>query len=242
MSYHMIEQPSYNRRPINCGPECGRNCQLQDQGQHHQDYATTLCGREVIRYRDEYCASGIAKPEWNHDWCRECIMMVQWTPEETEIFHQKGLLTETQTQLAGIAIIAAMRKMDWAGREPAWQQMLNRARTNLDQFDNPPVREWLQEVLTHLDQDGPIPQYWPDDVPREQMAARQIYSIKDAISAVVSPTPTSALEMGIDLPDLNYDHPPEIYRQRLSNNRNRHAGGGDAGDGDDRRTAGPPDP
>ena len=66
------------------------------------------------------------------------------------------------------------------------------------------------------------------------MAVQQIYSLKDAISAMVSPTSTSALEMGIDLPDLNYDLPLEMYRQRLANNRNRHAGGGDA--------AGTPDP
>ena len=128
--------------------------------------------------------------------------------------------------------MAAIRKMEPLEREPAWEKMLDRARTNLDQFGNPPVQEWLQEALLHIDQDGPPPKYWPDDIPRKGMEVQRVSSLRDAVRAMeelgVSPILTPALELGIDLPDLNCDLPLEMYRQRLSNNRNQDAGGNDA--------------
>ena len=174
MSYHLIEQPSYFRREAPCGPDCqGMPCAMAPPTEHRQDYAVALCGRQVVRYRDEYCASGIAKPGSPHDWCRECIMMVEWTPEEQEAFRRKGFLTESETDRAGIAVIAAFRKQAHQdGHMNAWRDLLERMRPDIPEGFPPTLAGWLEQVLEHLDRGGPEPDYWPGDAAKEAVLAQ----------------------------------------------------------------------
>ena len=167
MPYHLIQQESYDHRTVPCGPDCGPSCIAQRPLEHREDYATATCGREVVRYRDQYCNAGFAKPRWDYDWCRECIMMLQWTPEEEATFHQKGLLTEGLTELAGIAIAAALRKLGPRGRRTAWERLLDRARAGAEELQEPTVRKWMGQVLRHTCPDGPEPGYWPRDIGRQ---------------------------------------------------------------------------
>ena len=163
MSYHLIEQPSYFRREAPCGPGCqGMPCAMAPPTEHRQDYAVALCGREVVRYRDEYCASGIAKPGSPHDWCRECIMMVEWTPEEQEAFRWKGFLTESETDQAGIAMVAALRKRG-SDAPGAWADFLERMREEIPGGFPETLREWTESVMAHVDNGGPEPSYWPEE-------------------------------------------------------------------------------
>ena len=164
MSYHLIEQPSYFRRETPCGPDCnGPRCRLAPPADHRQEYALGLCGAEVVRHRDDYCASGIAKPQWDHDWCRECIMLVQWSPEEEETFRRKGFLTESETDRAGMAIVAAFRKMGAEEAPRRWRDLLGRIRPMMPAEYPPTLAGWLQQVLECLDRKGSPPAYWPQE-------------------------------------------------------------------------------
>ena len=65
MPFHMISQPTYDIRTVPCGVECSSDCIESDPREHRQDYATALCGVEVVRHQDEYCNVDIANPGGN---------------------------------------------------------------------------------------------------------------------------------------------------------------------------------
>ena len=68
MAYHIIPPGAYYRsRRVRCY-ESGRYHRHQS---HEEEYCFALCGKEVVRGRDDYCNLSIANPVvWSYDWCR----------------------------------------------------------------------------------------------------------------------------------------------------------------------------
>ena len=165
MSYHIITQPTYFSRTAACGPDCDLECALLEPSTHRQDYALALCGREVVRHRDEYCNAGIARAEWDHDWCIECINSLQWDQSETQTLRGKGILLERPEDINAVGFIASIRQMPPSLRDIAWEIPMQQARLGLLEGVPRPLINWFQEAVSHLDDDGPQPAYWPQDNP-----------------------------------------------------------------------------
>lgn len=165
-SFHLIDQPAYFRRDAPCGPDCAGPgiCLLAPPPEHREEYALAICGSEVVRYRDDYAASGTAKPEWEKDWCRECIMLVCWNPREEQALRARGFLTEGEVEQAGMATIAAFRRrIHDEGHNRAWPRMLDEMRRRVPEEFPAPLAEWFRQVVAHLDSGGPRPCHWPED-------------------------------------------------------------------------------
>ena len=35
----------------------------------------SACGVTLVHNRDDYCNISIANPDWNHNWCHDCVRM-----------------------------------------------------------------------------------------------------------------------------------------------------------------------
>lgn len=164
MSYHLLGPESFRSRFKRCGPVCNDICASMQPPEHIEKYGPACCGREMVKYRDEYCASGLASPGSDRDWCRECLMLVNWTREEAAELRRRGFLTESETDRAGMGIMASIRRR--AGRDGhtrAWTELLDRMRGGIPEECPPELAGWFRQVLEHLDRDGPTPGHWPED-------------------------------------------------------------------------------
>ena len=162
--FHLITQQSYFVRDVDCGPGCAgdRTCMLAPTPEHQQKYAEALCDAEVVKYRDEYCAVGIAVPRWDKDWCPGCIARVVWNLDEMEDFRARGLFDGRETMEAGMRFAAESLPLTDAERDERRDDTMRRARLSLWHTFTPVLADWLQQVLVHVDEDGPKPEYWPE--------------------------------------------------------------------------------
>ena len=161
MPFHMISQPTYNIRTVPCGAECSSDCIDNDPREHRQDYATALCGLEVVRHRDEYCNVDIANPQWEHDWCVECVCRTIWTEEEIQVLHDKGLLEGREATEAAMRFLTLTGAMPEEKRDQAWAEALHHARLVQWMIFTPELAKWLRQLVEHIDDNGPRPEYWP---------------------------------------------------------------------------------
>ena len=168
MAFHLIKQESYSFRTVPCGPQCNKMCILSNPPEHRQDYTFAMCGREMIRYQDNYCNAGIARPQWNNDWCIECINTVQWDEEDTRILRGKDLLLERKEDTTAIGFISKIRQTPPEGRHEAWELPLSHARLGFLKGLPQPLINWFEEAVAHLDDGGPRPAYWPEDNPWQE--------------------------------------------------------------------------
>ena len=67
---------------------------------------------------------------------------------------------------AAMKFIADRRRSYRSTRESqVWAQMLHQARAGDWEKIPEPIREWSRQVIKYIDQSGPTPDYWPDQMP-----------------------------------------------------------------------------
>ena len=52
-----------------------------------RDFPQTIpaaCGVTLTRYRDDYASILVVKPEWQKDWCHQCVRAFRWPVELAE--------------------------------------------------------------------------------------------------------------------------------------------------------------
>ena len=45
-----------------------------------------VCGRTLTRYQDDYCNIAIANPNWDKDWCHDCVKCYRWPGDDVDIW------------------------------------------------------------------------------------------------------------------------------------------------------------
>ena len=93
MGFHIIPVAnSYHQRRVPCH-QTGR---YHRHKTHIEQYIRTLCGKEVVKDRDEYCSISTADPDWPNAWCQACVESTEaWTPEEMKKWQAKGFFQES---------------------------------------------------------------------------------------------------------------------------------------------------
>lgn len=60
---------------------------------HTEETITSICGKTLVRYRDQSCGLSIANPEWDYDWCHDCVKAILWTEDARKAWTEKGIET-----------------------------------------------------------------------------------------------------------------------------------------------------
>ena len=86
--YHIIHyQFSYKKRSV----PCNLGGRYHRHKYHNEEYTDALCGKEVVKGRDEFCSIAIATPDRITDgWCRTCVEEVPWTDDGRAELEAKG--------------------------------------------------------------------------------------------------------------------------------------------------------
>ena len=92
--YHII--PHLNQYSVRHVP-CYETGRYHRHKTHEEKYTTALCGKEVVRGRDESCSVGIADPNWDKDWCPACLSEAPWGDKAATILKKRGLLPQGWT-------------------------------------------------------------------------------------------------------------------------------------------------
>ena len=66
------------------------NTQMRDPDDPVRQTINAACGATLVRYRDEYCNVMIANPEWNREWCHDCVRAFRW-PQPTRAAWEEQL-------------------------------------------------------------------------------------------------------------------------------------------------------
>ena len=57
----------------------------------YRRFPAALCGEKLIQGRGNYCNTNTANPDWDYDWCHDCVKAVVWTDEAKGVWRQKGI-------------------------------------------------------------------------------------------------------------------------------------------------------
>ena len=82
MPYHIVsEDAKYYSRVLECK-------ETEDHHKYHdkcmRQFIISLCGQELVRYKDEYCNTGIADHVYmtsSRHWCIPCVSANLWRSE-----------------------------------------------------------------------------------------------------------------------------------------------------------------
>ena len=89
-NYHIIHfDTTYSQVRVRCY-ESGRYHRHQT---HIEERYPSVCGLTLERSADRSCNIGIASPDWDYDWCRECVKAFIWTDEARKKWAAKGIET-----------------------------------------------------------------------------------------------------------------------------------------------------
>ena len=91
-NYHIIDPDTQLiRERVRC----------HQQGSHHrhqyhiEEKFKALC--EKVIPRENCCNAGIANPNWNYDWCHDCVKAIPWTEDGKKIWLERhGIDTHTE--------------------------------------------------------------------------------------------------------------------------------------------------
>ena len=61
---------------------------------HTEEVVASVCGVTLATKGDDFCSIDIADPNWNHDWCHDCVRSFPWTAEARRLWLEKGIDTE----------------------------------------------------------------------------------------------------------------------------------------------------
>ena len=89
-TYHIIHDHSQwgTRRVPNYGAGSGRRHKTRKE-----ETVIATCGRTLVIGRDQCCNIGIATPEWNYDWCHDCVRAFPWEEDARKMWLKKGIET-----------------------------------------------------------------------------------------------------------------------------------------------------
>ena len=57
------------------------------------ELTTAVCGVELNRANTNFCNISIAGPQWDYDWCHNCVRYFSdiWTDEAKKLWREKGI-------------------------------------------------------------------------------------------------------------------------------------------------------
>ena len=89
-NYHIVHANArYTARRVPCY-DSGR---YHRHKTHEEKTVLSVCGRTLVRGRDQSCNISIADPYWNYDWCHDCVRAFLWTDEARKIWKERGIDT-----------------------------------------------------------------------------------------------------------------------------------------------------
>ena len=74
-------------------------------------------------------------------------------------------MSRFNTREATMKFIAITAELPEYERDQVWAEMLHHARAGDWKKIPEPIREWSRQVIKYIDQSGPRPDYWPDQIP-----------------------------------------------------------------------------
>ena len=74
-------------------------------------------------------------------------------------------MSRFNTREATMKFIAITAELPEYERDQVWAEMLHHARAGDWEKIPEPIREWSRQVIKYIDQSGPRPDYWPDQIP-----------------------------------------------------------------------------
>lgn len=51
------------------------------------------CGKIIVIGEEQYCNISIATPEWDKDWCHDCVKAFPWTEDARKMWLGRGIET-----------------------------------------------------------------------------------------------------------------------------------------------------
>lgn len=88
-TYHLIPFDTYSYRTRRV--QCNQTGRYHRHKTHEEQYAVARCGQEVLKDEDTSCNEGIANPQWDKNWCHECVRAVPWTDPVKDLWRGKGI-------------------------------------------------------------------------------------------------------------------------------------------------------
>ena len=84
--YHIVHANAhYATRRVRCH-ETGRYHRHQT---HEEEYTLSVCGETLIRDVEPACNISIANPEWNYNWCSDCVNSFPWDDNDRKLWLDK---------------------------------------------------------------------------------------------------------------------------------------------------------
>lgn len=60
---------------------------------HMEESVRAKCGRTLVKGRDQFCNISIATPDWNYDWCHDCVRAYPWNEDGRKAWLRRGIET-----------------------------------------------------------------------------------------------------------------------------------------------------
>ena len=60
---------------------------------HHARYieesVLAVCGKTLVKGRDDCCNISAATPDWSYDWCHDCVKAFLWNENARKLWREK---------------------------------------------------------------------------------------------------------------------------------------------------------
>ena len=84
--YHIIHA---NAQPIQRRVRCYETGRYHRHNTHVEEFFRSACGETFTLRQNDACNITIANPNWDKNWCHDCVKAFPWTEEARGIWREK---------------------------------------------------------------------------------------------------------------------------------------------------------